>query len=68
MTRVELGQWMTNYRHNPEVRFCIGSDGEFPELETIRYDLHLDTPHKEIKKSLEETCAEAVMLATHNSR
>src|SRR3990167_4047614 len=38
MTRVELGQWMANYRHNQEVRFCIGSDVEFSELDTIRYD------------------------------
>lgn len=68
MTRVELGQWMANYRNNQEVRFCIGSDGEFSELDTIRYDLHLDAPHKEIKKSLEETCAEAVMLTTLHSR
>ncbi|MDO8511366.1 MAG: hypothetical protein Q7S55_04320, partial [Nanoarchaeota archaeon] len=53
MTRLELGQWMTDYRHNPEVRFCVGSDGKFPELDTIKYDLLLDAPDKEIKNSLE---------------
>ncbi|MBI2124207.1 hypothetical protein HYT92_00275 [Candidatus Pacearchaeota archaeon] len=106
MTRVELGQWMTNYRnqknnvpphllrcglqghlflgcseikssklrpnskecgynfgHNENVRFCIGSDGNFSELHTIKYDLKLDAPGKEISKTLEETCMEALRLA-----
>jgi len=63
MTRLELGQWMTQYRFNQSVRFCIGSDGAFPELKTIRYDLELDAPDKDIRESLEETCDEAVRLA-----
>ena len=63
MTRVELGQWMTNYRHNKNVRFCIGSDGNFSELHTIEYDLKLDAPDKEISKTLKETCMEALRLA-----
>jgi hypothetical protein len=63
MTRVEIGQWMTNYRHNKSVRFCVGSDGKFPEIHTIEYDLQLDAPDKKIFSSLEETCAEAVQLA-----
>lgn len=63
MTRIEIGQWMTNYRHDKSVRFCVGSDGKFPELNTIRYDLQLDAPEKPILGSLEETCLEAVRLA-----
>lgn len=63
MTRVEIGQWMTNYRHNNSVRFCVGSDGKFPEMHTIDYDLQLDAPDKKIFSSLEETCTEAVRLA-----
>ena len=63
MTRLELGQWMANYRHDPEVRFCVGSDGNFPDLHTIAYDLKLDAPDKDIKKTLEETCAEALRIA-----
>ena len=63
MTRIELGQWMANYQHEPEVRFCVGSDGNFPELHTIAYDLKLDAPDKDIKKTLEETCAEALRIA-----
>jgi hypothetical protein len=62
MTRIELGQWMTNYRHNNSLRICIGSDGTFPELDTIKYDLSLDAPDIPIKESLEETCLEAIQL------
>jgi hypothetical protein len=63
MTRVEIGQWMTNYKHNNSVHFCVGSDGKFPEIHTIDYDLQLDAPDKKIYSSLEETCAEAVRIA-----
>jgi len=63
MTRVELGQWMTNYRHNNSVRFCVGGDGKFPELHTVAYDLQVDAPDKIIFRLLEETCSEAVRLA-----
>ncbi len=63
MTRVEIGQWMTSYKNNNSVRFCVGSDGKFPELHTIEYDLKLDAPTHEIRKTLEETCIEAVQLA-----
>ncbi|VVB82832.1 Nucleoside 2-deoxyribosyltransferase like protein [uncultured archaeon] len=63
MTRIELGQWMTNYRHDNSVKFCVGSDGNFQELDTIKFDLSLDAPDKKIFKSLEETCAEALRLA-----
>jgi hypothetical protein len=62
MTRIELGQWMTNYRHDNSLRICIGSDGNFPELDAIKYDLSLDAPNIPIKESLEETCLEAIRL------
>lgn len=62
-TRVELGQWMTAYKYNKSTRFCVGSDGYFPELRTIEYDLMMDAPEKEIKKSLNEVCIEALQLA-----
>ena len=62
MTRVEIGQWMSNYRHNNSINFCVGSDGEFPELDTIKYDLSIDAPNKQINNSLEATCKEALQL------
>jgi hypothetical protein len=63
MTRIELGQWMTRYNYDRNVRFCVGSDGNFSELETIKYDLSLDAPDKKIIGTLEETCKEALRLA-----
>lgn len=65
MTRVEIGQWMTSYRHNNSVRFCVGSDGKFPEMHIIDFDLQMDAPYKKIFSTLEETCSEAVRLAYH---
>ena len=62
MTRVEIGQWMTNYRHDNSVKFCVGSDGNFPELNTIEYDLSIDAPNKKVHDSLESTCNEALQL------
>lgn len=61
-TRLELGQLMTMYKHDKSIRFCIGSDGRFSELSTIEYDLSLDAPDKDIKKTLKETCLEALRL------
>ncbi len=63
MTRVELGEWMTNYRHDNSVRFCVGSDGRFQELDTIRYDMSIDAHGKDVKTTLEDTCIEALRLA-----
>lgn len=62
-TRMELGQWMTNYKNDRSVRLVIGSDGRFSELDVIKYDLSLDAPEKRIRNTLEETCFEAVQLA-----
>jgi len=63
MTRKELGDWSTAYKYDKSIRFCIGSDGKFSELDTLRYDLLMDIPNKDIKDSLEETCEEALRLA-----
>ena len=63
MTRLELGQVMTASRIVDFVNFCVGSDGEFSELNTIKYDLSLDAPDKFVFNTLEETCREALRLA-----
>ena len=63
MTRLELGQWMTRYCFDPSIRFCVGSDSEFAELHTIRYDLLLDAADKIVISTLEATCDEALRLA-----
>jgi len=64
MTRIEIGQWITNYRYNPSVRFCIGSDNKFPEMHTITYDLTIDAPDKKIFPFLKKTCLEALKIAS----
>jgi len=66
MTRVEIRQWMTNYKHDNSVRFCVGSDGKFQELHTIVYDLSIDAPSKIVLPTLEQTCQEAIKLATQH--
>ena len=63
MTRVEIGQCMTRYAYDKSVRFCVGSDGRFSELDTIAYDLSIDAPDKDIKKTLEEACNEALRIS-----
>jgi hypothetical protein len=63
MTRFELAQLSTHYSHDKSTRFCIGSDGKFSELDTIKYDLSLDAPDKPIFPTLEETCLEAIRIA-----
>lgn len=64
MTRLEIGQWMTQYRFDKSVRICIGTDGKFSELHTIKHDLSLDCPDLQLKGNLEETCLEALRLAS----
>lgn len=68
MTRIELGQWMTRYSFDKNIRFCIGSDGKFSELDTIKYDLSIDAPDKRIINTLEETCKETIRLAHKSSQ
>lgn len=65
MTRKELGDWSTAYKllGGDGIRFCIGSDGKFSELNILRYDLSQDAPDKNIFETLEDTCLEAIRLA-----
>jgi hypothetical protein len=64
MTRMELGYWTARYKADPRVNLCVGSDGKFSELRTLTYDLSCDAPDKKIHETLEETCKEALRLAT----
>ena len=63
MTRLELGQLMSKYQCNPLTRFCVGGDERFSDIGTIRYDLRVDTG-KSIYSTIEQTCDEAIKLAT----
>ena len=56
MTRLELGEFLGWYKFNKKVSFCVGTDGEFPEMKTLLFDLNLDSPNKTIFSTLEEAC------------
>ena len=62
-TRVELGQWMTRYSMDNDIRLCIGGENWFPEFSTIRYDIELHAPDMTVHKTIKETCDEALRLA-----
>ena len=68
MTRMELGQRMVHYYYNPEVKFCVGSDGNFSEISTIQVDLDRYAPGKVTMSTLQETCREALRLAFDNTK
>ena len=63
VTRIELGQWMTRNLFDKSLRVCYGSDGQFPEIYLIKYDLKLHDPDKIIYNTLKDTCDEALRLA-----
>lgn len=63
MSRFELGQMFTYFELDNSTNFCIGSDGKFPEIHTIEYDLTLNAPNKKIFSTLEKTCDEALRIA-----
>ncbi len=63
ITRFEIGQWLSHYKHDNSLHVCFGSDGEFPELRTIALDIAEDAPNKIIYDSLEKTCKRALELA-----
>ena len=63
MTRIELGESFVKYSKDNSFRFCIGSDGKFSELDTIKVDLEEYVPGKRIFTTLKETCDEALKIA-----
>ena len=63
MTRFESGLVLGWYKYDKSISFCVGTDGEFSEFDTMLYDFSSDAPNVEIKRTLEETCLEAIRLA-----
>lgn len=62
-TRVEFGEMMKERKYNPKVRFCVGGEMNFPNLDIMAYDLSVYASEKRVIGTLEETCEEAVKLA-----
>lgn len=67
MTRLELGQAFSDYKHDNSNRFVIGSDGKFPEINTIAFDLRIDAPGKAMFNTLEATCDGALAYVKNQS-
>ena len=59
MTRVELGEWITERKYNPSINLIIGTDGNFSEFKTIRRDINQKIPNLVIYQTLEEVCQKA---------
>ena len=62
MTSNEFGHWTAVYNYNKSIKFCIGSDGKFPEWNTFLYDINRKVPDKRVFDTLEDTCEEAIKL------
>lgn len=63
MTRVDIGEMIERYRGDKTTRFCVGTNGKFPEFHTIECDLSVRAPDIPIRKTLRETCEDAIELA-----
>ena len=60
MTRVEIGEWITEYKYNPDINITIGTDGNFSEFKTIKRDITQKMPGVKICETLKETCQSAL--------
>lgn len=54
ITMMELGEWIARKAVDPEINLIIGTDGYFPEWETIQYELETEIQDLEIFYSIEE--------------
>ena len=61
-TRLELGQWMTEYKRDNKLRVCVGIEKGFPDDKSIRYDLK-EYAHIHVHESLEDVCKCALQKA-----
>jgi len=64
MTMFELGKWMNEAKHNPEINLIIGTDGNFPEWKIIKRELEAGLPDLEICSSIEEMVTKTLELVT----
>lgn len=55
ITMLELGKWIERKKLVPQTRLVIGTDGEFPELSTIEFEIKTELRGFVIHGSLEET-------------
>jgi hypothetical protein len=65
-TRFELGEWMYRSRMDGTLGLEIGSDGQFPTLHTIKYDMECNMPGKPLHSDLQATCMAGIQRAIEN--
>ncbi len=61
--RFELGMWAARYSANPGLGLCVGTDGGFPTIHTIAWDLEHEMPGRTLHRTLEATVREAIAIA-----
>ena len=57
---MELGGWIAKKKADDSINLVIGTDGEFPEWVTIKFDIENETPNVPICYSLEDTIKTAL--------
>ena len=62
ITMLELGEWIARRQINKEINLVIGTDGNFPEWSTIKYEIETELQNVSIYNSLEETIDAAINL------
>jgi len=60
ITMMELGGWIARKKIDDSINLVIGTDGNFPEWETVKFDIENETPNVPICYSLEETILTAL--------
>lgn len=63
ISMVELGKWIERKKIFPQTRLVIGTDGSFPEWDTIRFEIETELPGLPVYYSLKETVEAALTLA-----
>lgn len=60
ITMLELGKWIERKKIYPQTKLTIGTDGEFPELSTIEFEIKTELPGFVIHRSLRATVEAAI--------
>ena len=64
-TRYEMGLWSSRFAHDSTVGLCVGTDGAFPTVHTIAYDLEHEMAGRTVHTTLEDTVRAAVETARY---
>tara|TARA_B100000745_G_scaffold296983_2_gene243192 strand:- start:1041 stop:1658 length:618 start_codon:yes stop_codon:yes gene_type:complete len=69
ITMLELGEMISTIQfHKPDLRVVIGADPEFPEWDTVRYELRTKVPQVPIFETLEDSVNAAINIALQSRR